>query len=108
MGNYKMAILKQCLLFPQRTGKITINPGKFDFQVETYQLVNGPFGPMRVPQGVSRSVSSNAASVEVMPLPAGKPVSFMGGVGNFKSGFFIYFPAFVMGLEGCYEKKEEK
>lgn len=81
--NYKMAILKQCLLFPQRTGKITINPGKFDFQVETYQLVNGPFGPMRVPQGVSRSVSSNAASVEVMPLPAGKPVSFMGGVGNF-------------------------
>ena len=38
---------------------------------------------MRVPQGVSRSVSSNAASVEVMPLPAGKPVSFMGGVGNF-------------------------
>lgn len=81
--NYKMAILKQCLLFPQRTGKITINPGKFEFQVETYQLVNGPFGPMRVPQGVSRSVSSNAASVEVMPLPAGKPVSFMGGVGNF-------------------------
>ena len=81
--NYKMAILKQCLLFPQRTGKITINPGKFEFQVETYKLVIGTFGPMRVPQGVSRSVSSNAASVEVMPLPAGKPVSFMGGVGNF-------------------------
>ncbi len=81
--NYKMAVLKQCLLFPQRTGKITINPGKYEFQVETYQLVNGPFGPMRVPQGVSRSVSSNATSVEVMPLPGGKPVSFMGGVGNF-------------------------
>lgn len=81
--NYKMAVLKQCLLFPQRTGKITINPGKYEFQVETYQLVNGPFGPMRVPQGVSRSVSSNATSVEVMPLPGGKPASFMGGVGNF-------------------------
>ena len=81
--NYKMAVLKQCLLFPQRTGKITINPGKYEFQVETYQLVNGPFGPMRVPQGVSRAVSSNATSVEVMPLPGGKPASFMGGVGNF-------------------------
>ncbi len=81
--NFKTAILKQCLLFPQHTGKITINPGKFDFQVETYQLVNGPFGYMRVPQGVSRSVSSNSATVEVMPLPAGKPASFMGGVGNF-------------------------
>ncbi len=81
--NYKMAVLKQCLLFPQRTGKITITPGKFEFQVETYQLVNGPFGPMRVPQGVSRSVSSNAATVEVLPLPAGKPASFMGGVGDF-------------------------
>lgn len=81
--NYKMAILKQCLLFPQRTGKITITPGKFEFQVETYQLVNGPFGPMRVPQGVSRSVSSNAATVEVLPLPGGKPASFMNGVGDF-------------------------
>ena len=81
--NYKMAVLKQCLLFPQRTGKITITPGKFEFQVETYQLVNGPFGPMRVPQGVSRSVSSNAVTVEVLPLPGGKPASFMGGVGDF-------------------------
>lgn len=81
--NYKMAVLKQCLLFPQRTGKITITPGKFEFQVETYQLVNGPFGPMRVPQGVSRSVSSNAVTVEVLPLPAGKPATFMGGVGDF-------------------------
>lgn len=81
--NYKVAVLKQCLLFPQRTGKITITPGKFDFQVETYQLVNGPFGPMRVPQGVSRSVSTNTTSVEVMPLPSGKPASFMGGVGDF-------------------------
>lgn len=81
--NYKVAVLKQCLLFPQRTGKIPITPGKFDFQVETYQLVNGPFGPMRVPQGVSRSVSTNTTSVEVMPLPSGKPASFMGGVGDF-------------------------
>lgn len=81
--NYKVAVLKQCLLFPQRTGKITITPGKFDFQVETYQLVNGPFGPMRVPQGVSRAVSTNTTSVEVMPLPSGKPASFMGGVGDF-------------------------
>lgn len=81
--NYKVAVLKQCLLFPQRTGKITVTPGKFDFQVQTYELVNGPFGPMRVPQGVSRSVSTNSATVEVMPLPSGKPASFMGGVGDF-------------------------
>ncbi|HIZ26326.1 BatD family protein [Barnesiella sp. An55] len=81
--NYKVAVLKQCLLFPQRTGKITVTPGKFDFQVQTYELVNGPFGPMRVPQGVSRSVSTNSATVEVMSLPSGKPASFMGGVGDF-------------------------
>lgn len=81
--NYKMAILKQCLLFPQRSGKITITPGTFEFQVESFQLVNGPFGPMRVPQGVERTVSSNAVTVDVLPLPSGKPASFMGGVGNF-------------------------
>lgn len=81
--NYKMAILKQCLLFPQRSGKITITPGTFEFQVESFQLVNGPFGSMRVPQGVERTVSSNAVTVDVLPLPSGKPASFMGGVGNF-------------------------
>lgn len=81
--NYKMAILKQCLLFPQRSGKITITPGTFEFQVESFQLVNGPFGPMRVPQGVERTVSSNAVTVDVLPLPSGKPASFMGGVGDF-------------------------
>ena len=81
--NYKMAILKQCLLFPQRSGKITITPGTFEFQVESFQLVNGPFGPMRVPQGVERTVNSNAVTVDVLPLPSGKPASFMGGVGNF-------------------------
>lgn len=81
--NYKMAILKQCLLFPQRSGKITITPGTFEFQVESFQFVNGPFGPMRVPQGVERTVSSNAVTVDVLPLPSGKPASFMGGVGDF-------------------------
>lgn len=81
--NYKMAILKQCLLFPQRSGKITITPGTFEFQVESFQLVNGPFGPMRVPQGVERTVSSNAVTVDVLPLPSGKPASFIGGVGDF-------------------------
>ncbi len=81
--NYRVATLKKCLLFPQRSGKITINEGKFDFRVETYEVVAGPFSYMQVPRAVSRSVSTAATTVDVLPLPSGKPASFMGGVGNF-------------------------
>ncbi len=81
--NYKVATLKQCLLFPQRSGKIAIKEGKFDLLVETYEVVAGPFSYMQVPRSSSRSVSSNAATVEVLPLPSGKPASYMGAVGNF-------------------------
>ncbi len=81
--NYKVATLKQCLLFPQRSGDIAIKEGKFDFLVETYEVVAGPFSYMQVPRSVSRSIASNAATIQVLPLPSGKPVSYMGGVGNF-------------------------
>ncbi|MCU6768192.1 BatD family protein [Barnesiella propionica] len=81
--NYKTAVLKKSLIFPQHSGKITVSAGKYDIVAQVYQLVNGPFGAMRVPQEVKKTVASNVATVDVMALPAGKPVSFMGGVGSF-------------------------
>jgi hypothetical protein len=84
--NYQVVTLKQSILFPQRSGKLTINGGKYEAVVriptqrrgrsffddffETYRDVNIALVPPPV-------------TIQVKPLPAGKPESFSGGVGAF-------------------------
>ncbi len=81
--NYKTATLRKYLLFPQRQGEITINEGKYDVAVVVYQVVNGFFGPTRVPQQVEKTLVSPAVTINAKPLPSGKPLSFAGAVGSF-------------------------
>ncbi|MDE6137422.1 MAG: BatD family protein, partial [Muribaculaceae bacterium] len=38
--NYTTAVLKRCLLYPQKSGKLTINSGQYDVVVRTYETVN--------------------------------------------------------------------
>lgn len=38
--NYMTAILKKCIIFPQKSGKLTINSGKYDITVVQYERVN--------------------------------------------------------------------
>lgn len=82
-ANYTTVVIKRALLFPQRSGKITINPGKFDMALQVVRPMRGPFGMMRGLQEVKKTVRSQAVTVDVLPLPAGKPASYMGAVGNF-------------------------
>ncbi len=81
--NYKTAILRKYLLFPQRQGEITINEGKYEMALVTYQVVNSFFGPTRVPQQIEQTFISPAVKVNAKPLPAGRPASFAGAVGTF-------------------------
>lgn len=81
--NYKTAVLRKYLLFPQRQGEITINEGKYDVIVAVYQVINSFFGPTRVPQQVEKSLVSPAVKVNARPLPSGKPAAFSGAVGTF-------------------------
>ncbi len=80
--NYMTAILKQCVLFPQKSGKLTINSGKYDVTVVQYERVGGFWGGNR---RVDRELktSSNSVSVDVIPLPQPQPAGFTGAVGNF-------------------------
>lgn len=81
--NYKTAVLRKYLLFPQRQGEITINEGKYEVVVAVYQVINSFFGPTRVPQQVEKTLVSPAVKVNSRPLPSGKPASFSGAVGTF-------------------------
>jgi len=81
---YLTAILKKCVIFPQKSGRLTINSGNYDLKVVQYDNVNmGGFLTVRQPRERSIKVSSNSASVNVLPLPQPKPAAFSGAVGSF-------------------------
>ena len=81
--NYMVAELKKCILFPQKSGKLTITSGNYDVTIVQYEVVRSVFGPMRQPVETNVQVKSNSASVNILPLPTPKPESFSGAVGKF-------------------------
>lgn len=81
--NYMTAVLKKCIIFPQKSGKLTINSGKYDITVVQYEQVNMGFFSTNRPVERQISVSSNSASIQIAPLPSPQPDGFTGAVGNF-------------------------
>ena len=81
--NYMTAVLKKCIIFPQKAGKLTINSGKYDISIVQYEMVSNGFFIDKRPIEREISVSSNAASIQVNPLPSPQPDDFNGAVGNF-------------------------
>jgi hypothetical protein len=85
--NYRTAIIKQTVLYPQRSGKITIGSGKFDIiaRIRSQQRVRSFFDDFfDTYSDVKRSLTSAPATINVKPLPtAGKPASFSGAVGEY-------------------------
>ena len=85
---YQTGVLKKYLLFPQQTGKITIEPFKLDFIVQkriesggSRSIFDDFFGSY---QNVKMPVKSEPVNVSVRPLPTNKPKDFKGGVGSFR------------------------
>lgn len=84
--NYKTAVIKQQLLFPQRSGEITIDAGDFDMVVQVPRQVdmNSFFGgSFRTYQDVRKKITTPKRTIHVDALPAGKPASYRGAVGKF-------------------------
>ena len=81
--NYYTAVLKRCLLFPQKSGKLTVSSGKYDLTVEQMeQYQEGPFISVR-PIQKQIKINSNTGSLNVTPLPQPAPEGFDGAVGHF-------------------------
>ncbi|MDR1090258.1 MAG: BatD family protein [Prevotella sp.] len=86
-SNYNIATLKQTVLYPQRSGKITIDAGKFDakIRVRTQQRVRSLFDDFfDTYQEVNKTLTTSPVTIDVKSLPSGKPASFANAVGDYK------------------------
>lgn len=83
--NYYTADLKKTLLFPQRSGKITIPSGRLEmvFSVPSGKRVSTFFGTQEVMADVKKALVTNPLTINVKPLPEGKPLNFSNAVGTF-------------------------
>lgn len=81
--DYMTAILKRCIIFPQKSGKLTINSGNYDISVIQYDNVNMGMFQVRQPRETKIKVSSNTGTIDIRPLPSPKPDGFSGAVGRF-------------------------
>lgn len=81
--NYYTAVLKRCILYPQKSGVLTINSGEFDITPIQRDVYVGINSAIAVPHDTKLRVKSNSASVKILPLPEPRPAGFTGAVGNF-------------------------
>lgn len=84
--NYRTVVFKQVYLYPQRAGKLTIPGGRFlaVIEIPTRQQIRNIFEEFyQATQQVNKELSAVPLTIDVMPLPSGKPASFTGAVGQF-------------------------
>ncbi|MEE3227091.1 MAG: BatD family protein, partial [Bacteroidota bacterium] len=80
---YRYVILRRTLLYPQKTGELTIEPLALNINVEAPTNRRDIFG-MRITRPAKITVTAPTRKVNVKSLPEdGKPESFTGAVGNF-------------------------
>ena len=84
--NYFTVDLKQVVLYPQRSGQLTIGKGTYDATIristpsKARSIFDDFFDSYR---DMNKQLVSQPATINVKPLPSGKPASFSGAVGNF-------------------------
>ena len=85
--NYYTATWRQYVLFPQKTGKISIPSVKFDTEVEVVNASSDPFdiffGGGALAQMVKKTITTPPLDIVVEPLPSPRPENFSGAVGQY-------------------------
>ncbi len=81
---YATQVLKRCVLYPQKSGKLKLTSGTFDVTLydRVYFNTGTPFQDFRVVEKQIKTPES-VATIDVRPLPSPKPEGFDGAVGNF-------------------------
>lgn len=82
--NYLTAVLKKYIIFPQKTGKLTINSGKYDINVIQYERVNMGYFSTARPVQKTVHVNPGNLTVNILPLPEPVPADFSGAVGSYR------------------------
>ena len=79
----RFVVLRKTVLYPQKSGKLEIEPLSLDIDVQVPTNRRNIFGQVQVVDDNKR-VSAGSKTVTVKPLPeAGKPTDFSGAVGRF-------------------------
>jgi len=82
--NYRYVVLKKTVLYPQKTGKLNIEPLSLDVSVEVPSKRRDVFGRLMMTT-TNRIVTAGKRTINVKPLPSsGRPNDFSGAVGNFE------------------------
>ncbi len=80
---YRYLVLRKTVLYPQKSGKLEIEPLSLDIIVQVPTNRRDIFGRRLMTQA-HRRVSAGKKTINVKPLPeAGKPADFSGAVGDF-------------------------
>lgn len=80
---YRYVVLRKTVLYPQKSGKLVIEPLSLDIDVQLPTNRRDIFGRVQIVNGNKR-VSAGAKTIAVKALPeAGKPADFSGAVGKF-------------------------
>ena len=81
--DYRYVVLRKVVLYPQKTGKLNIEPLTLDIEAQVPTNRRDIFGS-RLLKTVHRTVAAGNRTINVKPLPqAGKPLDFSGAVGSF-------------------------
>jgi oxygen tolerance protein BatD len=80
---YRFVVLRKTVLYPQKSGKLEIEPLTLDIDVQLPTNRRNIFGQVQIVEDNKR-VSAGSKTITVKPLPeAGKPADFSGAVGRF-------------------------
>ena len=80
---YRFLVLRKTVLYPQKTGKLNIEPLSLDIALRVPTNRRDIFGSQLLSR-VNKVVSAGNNTITVKPLPeAGKPLDFSGAVGSF-------------------------
>lgn len=81
--NYRTAILRKYILYPQKSGKLTVTSGSYDIVVQ--QLERIPQGFFNYTRTIEKPVKLReyTSTINVKPLPQPAPAGYSGAVGEF-------------------------
>lgn len=81
--NYRYVVLRKTVLYPQKTGRLKIEPLVMDITAEVRSNKRDIFGRQLMTK-IPKEVTAGSRTIDVKPLPEdGKPSDFKGAVGNF-------------------------
>lgn len=81
--NYVTAVLKKCIIFPQKSGRLTISSGKYDLSVVQIERVSNGWFVSGRPVEKEVHLQPYTSSVDITPLPEPRPAGFDNAVGQF-------------------------